>query len=82
METKAFKHDFKELFGTIDVMGIRGYQQCLLALYRYLADKTNYDPAKRMIDAIELLDALTKTNEELGELLKEAETEINNLLKV
>jgi len=81
METQALKHDFKELFGTIDVMGIRGYQQCLLALYKYLAAKTNYDPSKRMIDAVELLEVITKTNGELGELLKEAKTEINNLLK-
>jgi hypothetical protein len=82
METKPLQHDFKELFGTIDVMGVRGYQQCLLALYKYLEAKTNYDPAKRMIDAVELLEVITLTNDKIGKLLKEAETELSEILKM
>jgi hypothetical protein len=44
-----------------------GYVKCLDDLLSYLKEKTRFDPNKRMIDSLDLLQAITDTNEALTE---------------
>jgi hypothetical protein len=44
-----------------------GYVKCLDDLLSYLKEKTKFDPNKRMIDSLDLLQAITDTNEALTE---------------
>jgi hypothetical protein len=44
-----------------------GYVKCLDDLLSYLKEKTKFDPSKRMIDSLDLLQAITDTGEALTE---------------
>lgn len=69
MET--FKHNFKTIFGVIDTAGINGYTQCLNEVYKHIAAVTEFNPAKRFIDAVDILDKIAATNGELSQLMAE-----------
>lgn len=65
---EAFKHNLS--FSEIEQ--VLGYSKCLGNLYSYIAAKTAFNPEKRMIDAVDLLDTITATNDEITELMKAA----------
>lgn len=46
---------------------INGYQSALTDLLRYLQETTEYNPAKRMIDSVPLLNSISETNATLLE---------------
>lgn len=43
-----------------------GYTRCLDDILSFLKEKTNFDPDKRMIDAVDLLTAIEETNEAIN----------------
>jgi len=67
---KPFNHNFETAFGVLDYNGIQGYTNCLGELHKYIESVTQFNPAKRMIDAVPLLDKIAATNDELAEILK------------
>lgn len=69
---KTFRHNFKSASGIIDISGITGYLQCLDAIYQHIEEATKFKPENRQIDAVSILDNITATTKELGELLSEA----------
>ena len=68
METKTFKHSYK---GTTDVQGITGFQNAIREVFNYLAEVTQFNPEKRFIDAVPLLDLIGNTNAELAQVLSD-----------
>ena len=60
---KTFKHEVK----TIEE--INGYQKALDAVYKYLAEVTQFNPVKRYVDAVDILDLIGNTNAELMQQL-------------
>ena len=75
METvTAFKHNFTEE----NVEGIMGFAKCLAEMVRFLNEKTEMNPAKRMVDAVEILDKVAATSKELTILLQKAHIRLQN----
>lgn len=75
-EMKPFDINIKNPSGDNDINRIFGYQEAINAFYRYIAEQTEFNPEKRYIDAVLLLDKISATNAKLGQLLKEAEVEL------
>ena len=65
----TLEHNFDTAFGVLDINGIQGYMQCMNAVYKHIEETTNFDPAKRMIDSVPLLDKIAATNAEFTKLL-------------
>jgi len=65
---KTFNHNYN---ASTDIERIAGYTECLDALFETLRELTQFKPEKRLVDAVELLDKITGTNEELGKVLHE-----------
>lgn len=81
MEAKPFALNFEQPFDLIDVNGLRGYQMCLREILQHVQDATEWNPAKRMIDSVQLLERITETNEEIGKLLIKAGQQSVDALK-
>lgn len=61
-----FDHPFNT--PEIDIKTMNGYLSCLVALQRYIEKATEFNPGKRYIDAIDILNKITATNNELQRL--------------
>ena len=72
---QPFKHNFK----STDIEQILGFQKALGQIFEHLKAKTRFDPAKRYVDSVEILDRIMETNIELSNLLKEAQTNLETL---
>ncbi|MEO7048958.1 MAG: hypothetical protein ABI091_26885 [Ferruginibacter sp.] len=66
----SFEHGFKNEIPKLDVHAIKGYQKCLTHFYSLIAEMTEYNPAKRMIDAVVLLDKISATSDDLKRILE------------
>lgn len=73
-----FEHGFTDK--EIDINGIRGFGKCLSELYKYLAQKTEFNPEKRMIDAVDLLEKISATSDELTALYNKEQTRLNSII--
>lgn len=71
MNTQAFEHNFKTAYGSIDVAAMHGYRSALTHVLNYLAEVTEWNPNKRFIDAVPLLEKIEATANELTKLLQE-----------
>lgn len=69
MNAKPFPHNYETIFGVTDISGINGYSKCLRQLYAHLAEVTEFNPAKRYIDAAELLERISATCIELSSIM-------------
>lgn len=76
MKTTSFNHNFTSK----DVNAIMGYNKCLRDVYSLLAEKTEFNPAKRMVDAVDILEKIEATSDELSGLLEKAEIELKSQL--
>ena len=76
-----FKNEFKTALGIVDVAGINGYTKALQHLYKYLAQETQFNPAKRYIDALPLVEAIGEINAELSQVLSEEQEALHEDLK-
>ena len=78
---KAFPHNFKNLSPStpLDVNGVNGYTKCLSHLYLKISELTEFNPAKRMIDAVVLLDIIVATNAELHELMEAEQVRLKQI---
>ena len=74
----TFNHPFKAPISDKEAQQIFGYTKALHGLQKKLEELTEWNPNKRMIDALVLLEAITDTNEELGVLLAEFEERLKN----
>lgn len=80
--TQPLNHPFKANFlGIVNIEAINGYVACLTALLDYLKEKTEFNPDKRFIDAVDLLDKITATNDELRPIIEKEKNDIENLFK-
>lgn len=70
---KTFKHNYDTSTG---VERIAGFTECLDGLLGAINELTQNNPAKRYIDAVKLLDRITGTNNELGEILNQIRGEL------
>lgn len=80
MDKPKFHHDFANSLGITDVNGIRGYVACLSALLTFLKNETEFDPAKRYVDSVKLLDRIANTNEELIGILDREHEDLKTFL--
>ena len=69
-----FDHGFKDT--DIDIKGINGFMKCLNSVYNHIAEVTEFNPAKRMIDAVDILDKIAATSDELSILLDKEKTRL------
>lgn len=74
-----FEHNFKSKLGIIDVNGINGYIQALSAVYKHIAEATQWNPEKRFIDAVPILDKISNTNAELQALMQQEQASLKEL---
>lgn len=72
MAAIPFKHDFNTIVGLVDMAGVKGYTQCLQALYDHVKQVTKFNPELRYIDSVELLERIIATNTELAELVTQS----------
>jgi hypothetical protein len=79
---KTFPHEYKTIIGAIDIAGINGYLKGLLQVVDYINETTKGNPDNRFIDAVPLLDKIKATCDELNELAKEADTDLNKFLNL
>lgn len=63
---QPFRHTFTS--APSEIQAVNGYLLCLTALMERLKELTEFKPEKRYIDSVELLDAITETNNELLKL--------------
>lgn len=47
-----------------------GYTLALVDLLKWLEDKTQFDPAKRMINALDVIELIQETNEAIAEIFR------------
>lgn len=77
MNLLTYKNRFKESsLVPVNIMEVRGYQLALADFLEYLKEKTEFNPDKRMVDAVELLDSITETNGAIGKVLSQQEFEL------
>lgn len=60
---------------------IRGYNKCMQDVIDYLKEVTEFNPEKRMIDSVPLLDLIEESAKELAVILKKEEAELNALME-
>lgn len=64
MNLLNFKNRFSDVTtDDIFIGNVGGYSLALSDLLEYLKSKTDFNPEKRMIDACELLDTISETND-------------------
>ena len=81
MNLLQFKNRFKQSsLLPVDASKVTGYMNCLEDVLAYLQNKTEFNPAKRMIDSVELLDSITDTNAELIKLHEKYKIELTETL--
>ncbi len=77
MNLLTFQNRFANHSATDMQIGeINGYTQCLADLLAYVQDKTNFDPSKRMLDAVDLLDCIQDTNAEVMKIAERASSQL------
>ncbi len=73
---KTFGHNFNTPLSDEDFYRIQGFIECMREVYKHIEMVTNFEPEKRFIDSVPILDKIAATNKDLGELLtKEQEIE-------
>jgi len=70
---KKFKHNYDT---STDVERIAGFSDCLNELYNVIQRLTQKNPAKRFIDAVELLNRIRGTNDDFAKIFKELRGEL------
>ena len=78
---KTFKHNLDN-FGIANIDRAQGFIECLGEVLNYIDELTGFNPEKRYIDAVALLDIIKNTSDELAELLSRAEIELKKTLEV
>ena len=73
---KTFEHNFNTPFGIVDINGIQGFIKCMNEIYKHIESVTNFNPAKKYIDAVPLLNKMSATSAELAELLNKEQVKI------
>lgn len=79
---KPFEHDLipTNPFEEVDLHGILGYQKALTAVFNHLAKVTQFKPENRYVDAVEIIDRITATTDQLAPILQREQDRIHNLL--
>lgn len=69
---------FKHNLTSDNLAGLYGYGDCLKGLLQYIHETTGFNPEKRYIDSVDLLDKIAASSADVSRLLKEAEVKIKN----
>jgi len=70
------KHGYTEIAARKDINGILGYQRALLHLLNHIGLMTEFKPENRQIDAVELIDTMQATADELQLILNNSLADI------
>ena len=76
---KPLNHGFRNPLTEKQMSEVLGYTKSLRDMVNHLKDVTGFDPEKRRVDAVELLESLMATG---NQLTKVFETEKANLLNL
>jgi hypothetical protein len=77
MNLLSYKNRFKpSAFAPQNIDAINGYLYCLADLLKYMEDLTEFNPHKRMIDSVDILNAITETNAALQKIGEAAKTDL------
>jgi hypothetical protein len=80
MKRNPFSHPFKPNFlGIVNIEALNGYITALNEIQKHIAEVTGHDPDKRYIDAVEILERITATINELQPILEKEKNDIENL---
>ncbi len=74
---KPFIHGYQS--HELDAIG--GYSRCLNDVLTYIKDTTNFDPAKRMMDSVPLLDKIGDTAKEFHALFELEKKKLDSITK-
>lgn len=82
MNLLNYQNRFKTLpFAPENVDKVNGYLYCLQDLLKYMEQLTEFNPSKRFIDSVDILNAITETNAALKEVSKRHETQLTDSFK-
>lgn len=77
MNLLSYKNRFKpSAFAPINIDEINGYREALEDILSFLKEKTEFNPAKRMVDSVDILDSISETSGKITELYQRAEMEL------
>lgn len=77
---KTYPHNFATPLNETTLNEISGYLAALRGLYQFIETETQFDPNKRYIDSVKLLEAISATTDELQPMMKEYLNEMQNKL--
>jgi len=52
-----------------DIVAVSGYSRAILDLLDWIKKETDYDPAKRYVDSVKILDGIGEVNKEITKAL-------------
>ena len=70
---------FKHNLTSDNIEGIQAYGSLLNELLSYVQDATEYNPEKRMIDSVPLLDKISASCAEIKNLLNDAKNKLETI---
>jgi len=66
MNLLNYQHRFKTLPGTLpNIDKLSGYSYALSDLLKYMEDITQFDPSKRFVDSVDIINTISETNAEI-----------------
>jgi hypothetical protein len=74
----AFNHNFQKPINMQTFHEMNGYIYCMRALMMKLQEMTQFKPEKRMVDSVELLEAITATQVEFEPLVQDFKERLQN----
>jgi len=66
---RTFNHKLDTPFGFVNIDKAQGFTDCLGEVLKYIEKTTGFDPKKRFIDSVQLIEVIQNTNNELAEIL-------------
>lgn len=79
MENKPFDHGYQNPISEKSMSEILGYIKCLRDLYNHVKDETQFNPDKRFIDSVTILDKITATSGELEAIFEKERTLLDEM---
>lgn len=79
MENKPFEHGYKNPLTEKSMSEILGYSKALRDFFNEVKDLTQFNPDKRFIDSVALLDKIGATSKELAAIFEKEKQLIDDM---
>ena len=82
MNLLSYQNRFRALPGTpANIDKVNGYLYALQDFLKYMEQLTGFNPDKRFVDSVDIVNAISETNSELIKVSREHEKELETALK-